>query len=53
MCVLLNSVVAHCTVTPLGIARTVTEDNEYKGYHIPKGTTVLPNVWYGYVIGLP
>ncbi len=33
------------TVTPLGIARKVIEDDEYKGYRIPKGTTVLPNVW--------
>ncbi|KAI0691331.1 cytochrome P450 [Cytidiella melzeri] len=32
-------------VTPLGIARKVTEDDEYKGYRIPSGTTVLPNVW--------
>ena len=32
-------------VTPIGIARRVTEDDEYRGYRIPKGTTVLPNVW--------
>lgn len=32
-------------VTPLGLARTVTEDDEYRGYSIPKGTTILPNVW--------
>ncbi|KAJ6610073.1 cytochrome P450 [Mycena sp. CBHHK59/15] len=39
-------------VTPLGIAHYVSEgfspcfkDDEYNGYHIPKGTTVLPNVW--------
>ena len=32
-------------VTPLGLARTVTEDDEYRGYYIPKGTTILPNVW--------
>ncbi|KIK71103.1 hypothetical protein GYMLUDRAFT_33229 [Collybiopsis luxurians FD-317 M1] len=32
-------------VTPLGLARVVPEDDEYMGYSIPKGTTVLPNVW--------
>lgn len=32
-------------VTPIGIARSVTEDDEYRGYRIPKGTTVLPNIW--------
>ncbi|THV04845.1 cytochrome P450 [Dendrothele bispora CBS 962.96] len=32
-------------VTPLGLNHFVSEDDEYKGYRIPKGTTVLPNVW--------
>ncbi|KAF9015256.1 cytochrome P450 [Cyathus striatus] len=32
-------------VTPLGLAHYLTEHDEYLGYHIPKGTTVLPNVW--------
>ncbi|GLB36242.1 putative cytochrome p450 [Lyophyllum shimeji] len=32
-------------VTPLGIAHYASEDDEYEGYRIPKGTTVLPNVW--------
>ncbi|KAG1780854.1 cytochrome P450 [Suillus placidus] len=30
---------------PLGIARRVTRDDHYRGYHIPRGTIVLPNVW--------
>jgi cytochrome P450 len=34
-------------VTPLGVAHCLTEDDEYNGYRIPKGSTVLPNVWYG------
>jgi len=34
-------------VFPMGLARLVTEDDECKGYRIPKGSTVLPNVWYG------
>ncbi|KAH9950494.1 cytochrome P450 [Amylocystis lapponica] len=32
-------------VTPLGIARRVTEDDIYNDCFIAKGTTVLPNVW--------
>ncbi|KAJ6575198.1 cytochrome P450 [Mycena capillaripes] len=32
-------------VTPLCVAHYITEDDEYNGYRLPKGTTVLPNVW--------
>ncbi|KAK0208256.1 cytochrome P450 [Desarmillaria ectypa] len=32
-------------VTPLGLAHYVSEDDEYRGYIIPKGTTIFPNVW--------
>ena len=32
-------------VLPLGLAHCVTEDDEYNGYLIPKGTSILPNVW--------
>lgn len=32
-------------VTPLGVAHSVTEDDVYEGYWIPRGTTVLPNIW--------
>ncbi|KAL4254630.1 cytochrome P450 monooxygenase [Pleurotus pulmonarius] len=32
-------------VLPLGAPHRVTMDDEYKGYFIPKGTTVLANVW--------
>ncbi|KAJ6503471.1 cytochrome P450 [Mycena vitilis] len=51
----------YAPVTPLGIAHYITglipptikknltdrtpEDDVYKGYRLPKGTTVLPNVW--------
>jgi cytochrome P450 len=31
-------------VIPLSLSHYVSEDNEYRGYHIPKGTTVHPNV---------
>ena len=29
----------------LALAHTVTEDDEYMGYHIPAGTTIFANVW--------
>ena len=32
------------TVTPLGFPHTVREDDEYEGYLIPKGSTILPIV---------
>ncbi|KAI0348499.1 cytochrome P450 [Trametopsis cervina] len=32
-------------VIPLGIPRELMEDDEYRGYFIPKGTTVMPNQW--------
>lgn len=33
-------------VVPLAAAHCVTQDDEYEGYHIPKGTVVLPNIWH-------
>ncbi|KAH8102190.1 cytochrome P450 [Cristinia sonorae] len=32
-------------VTPFGIPHAVMEDDQYEGYHIPKGTQLIPNVW--------
>lgn len=32
-------------VLPMGLARLVTSDDEYNGYSIPNGTSILPNVW--------
>ena len=29
-------------VTPLGVPHSPTRDDEYRGYHIPKGATILP-----------
>ncbi|KAH6905495.1 cytochrome P450 98A3 [Coprinopsis sp. MPI-PUGE-AT-0042] len=33
-------------ITPFTIPHLSREDDEYKGYFIPKGTAVFPNAWY-------
>ncbi|KZT69371.1 cytochrome P450 [Daedalea quercina L-15889] len=30
---------------PLGVPHATSENDEYRGYCIPKGTTILPNLW--------
>jgi cytochrome P450 len=30
-------------ITPLGIPHAVTQDDEYTGFHIPRGTMLLAN----------
>ncbi|PCH43263.1 cytochrome P450 [Wolfiporia cocos MD-104 SS10] len=30
---------------PLGIPHLLTGEDEYMGYKIPKGTTIIPNIW--------
>lgn len=32
-------------VLPMGLAHYVSNNDEYNGYFIPRGTSVLPNVW--------
>jgi len=34
------------TVAPLGLPHRVMEDDVYEGYFIPKGATVISNIWY-------
>jgi cytochrome P450 len=34
-------------VAPLGLPHRVLQDDVYEGYFIPKGATVVGNVWYG------
>ncbi|XP_078619737.1 cytochrome P450 2U1-like [Branchiostoma floridae x Branchiostoma japonicum] len=33
------------TIAPLSLAHTTTEDTFLRGYYIPKGTVVEPNIW--------
>ncbi|PFH49401.1 hypothetical protein AMATHDRAFT_147734 [Amanita thiersii Skay4041] len=30
---------------PLGLPHSVNDDDDYMGYHIPKGTTIMANIW--------
>jgi cytochrome P450 len=30
---------------PGSLAHLVRSDQDFKGYHIPKGTVVVPNIW--------
>ncbi|PSR71810.1 hypothetical protein PHLCEN_2v12311 [Hermanssonia centrifuga] len=32
-------------VGPLGVPRRMTEDDTYDGYHLPKGSLLVPNIW--------
>ncbi|KAF9261074.1 cytochrome P450 [Marasmius fiardii PR-910] len=32
-------------VAPLGLPHMVTKDDEFRGYHIPTGTTIMGNSW--------
>jgi hypothetical protein len=33
-------------ILPLGLARCSVKDDMYRGYLIPKGTVILPNIWF-------
>ena len=33
-------------IAPTGLPHAVAEDDFYEGYFIPKGSVVIPNIWY-------
>lgn len=36
------------TSIPLGVPHLLTEEDNYRGYVVPGGTTILANAWYAY-----
>ncbi|KAF5314896.1 hypothetical protein D9619_007188 [Psilocybe cf. subviscida] len=42
---LLREVLRWRPVLPLGLAHAMTDDDVFKGYLIPKGAVIMPNVW--------
>jgi cytochrome P450 len=42
---LINEVLRWNPVAPMGIFHATSQDDEYRGYVIPKGTVVIPNIW--------
>ncbi|QRW09454.1 cytochrome P450 family protein [Ceratobasidium sp. AG-Ba] len=42
---MLKEIMRWFSVVPLGVPRTCTQDNVYKGFFIPKGAIVLGNIW--------
>ena len=44
-----SAVILEClrwrSVVPLSIPHKSTEDDEYRGYFIPKGSIVIANIW--------
>ncbi|KAG2346478.1 cytochrome P450 [Suillus weaverae] len=43
---LVKEVLRWNVVTPTGFPHCVTEDDIHDGYYIPKGSLVIPNVWF-------
>ncbi|KAI9933567.1 hypothetical protein ASPWEDRAFT_160022 [Aspergillus wentii DTO 134E9] len=41
----IQEVVRWRPITPLGIPHALVKDDEYRGYHIPKGATIMANNW--------
>ncbi|KAG0700131.1 cytochrome P450 [Suillus ampliporus] len=43
---LVKEVLRWHAVTPTGVPHRLTEDDIHDGYHIPKGSLVIPNIWF-------
>lgn len=39
-------------VTPMGVAHSLMEDDVCDGYHIPKGSIIMPNIWSVYLASI-
>ena len=43
---LLKELLRWHVVAPIATPHRTVADDEYNGYHIPAGATIIPNVWY-------
>ena len=45
VCALISECLRWKSVTPTGVAHLSIEEDEYRGYRIPKGSLVVSNIW--------
>ncbi|KAF8594593.1 cytochrome P450 [Ceratobasidium sp. AG-I] len=45
VCCIVKEVLRWWPVFPLGVPHASTQDDVYRGYHIPKGATIIGNAW--------
>ncbi|KAI0267099.1 cytochrome P450 [Gloeopeniophorella convolvens] len=43
---LISELIRWAVVTPIGVPHKVSADDIHRGYHIPKGSIVIPNIWH-------
>lgn len=46
VCAVIKECMRWHAIAPLGIPHRLIQDDEYRGYLIPKGALVIPNIWY-------
>lgn len=44
-CAFIHEIMRHRTLVPLSVMHQTNEDSTLLGYHIPKNTTICPNLW--------
>jgi cytochrome P450 len=45
----LKEVLRWAPAAPLAISHRLTQDDTYAGFYIPRGTTIIPNIWFVFV----
>ena len=42
---MIKEIIRWNAIVPVGLPRAASEDTEYNGYFIPKGATIIRNIW--------